>query len=93
MTASEQRSVYSKEYLDELKRGQMNSPRGGTAVVAAATTSSGFDDLTKSKFGADQLQGEKTGFFFEDSLQGFWPELNGSVCARRLDRIAVVSTD
>ncbi|CEQ40115.1 SPOSA6832_01682 [Sporobolomyces salmonicolor] len=48
------RSVYSKEYLDELKAGQLVAPRGG-AVAEGAGEREGYDALTKSKFGADQL--------------------------------------
>ncbi|GJN92794.1 hypothetical protein Rhopal_005832-T1 [Rhodotorula paludigena] len=48
------RSVYSKEYLDELKRGQLNTPRGG-AAAAEASAGDGFDDLTRSKFGTERM--------------------------------------
>ncbi|GAA5862749.1 hypothetical protein JCM1840_002660 [Sporobolomyces johnsonii] len=48
------RSIYSKEYLDELKAGQLVAPRGG-AVAERAGEGEGYDALTRSKFGADQL--------------------------------------
>ncbi|GEM10195.1 GC-rich sequence DNA-binding factor [Rhodotorula toruloides] len=52
LTASQ--NVYSKAYLEDLKRSQLSTPRGA-AAVAADGEAGGYDDLTKSKFGADQL--------------------------------------
>ncbi|GAA5935558.1 hypothetical protein JCM3775_003350 [Rhodotorula graminis] len=59
------RSTYSKEYLDELKRGQLSAPRA--AVPVDPDGAPGFDDLTKSKFGDDQLA-DSTIFPSSDSI-------------------------
>ncbi|GAA6048331.1 hypothetical protein JCM3770_000953 [Rhodotorula araucariae] len=61
------RSIYSKEYLDELKRGQRSAPRGGTQAAAAQDNGEGFDELTKSKFGEEQLE-DSTIFPSSDSI-------------------------
>ncbi|GAA5889079.1 hypothetical protein JCM8208_007763 [Rhodotorula glutinis] len=59
------RSTYSKEYLDELKRGQLSAPRAAAPVDGDGAP--GFDDLTKSKFGDDQLE-DSTIFPSSDSI-------------------------
>ncbi|BGP09779.1 GC-rich sequence DNA-binding factor 2 [Rhodotorula toruloides] len=51
---STSQSVYSKEYLEDLKRSQLSTLRNGAAVADDGAVG-GYDDLTKSKFGADQL--------------------------------------
>ncbi|BGP49978.1 hypothetical protein JCM10450v2_005883 [Rhodotorula kratochvilovae] len=61
------RSIYSKEYLDELKRGQLNAPRGAATAVEASEGAEGFDELTKSKFGEEQLE-DSTIFPSSDSI-------------------------
>ncbi|GAA5977143.1 hypothetical protein JCM10908_004871 [Rhodotorula pacifica] len=55
---AEQRSVYSKEYLDELKRGQLNAPKHGTGIggETGEGAAAGYDSLTRSKFASEQLQ-------------------------------------
>ena len=50
-------SIYSKEYLDELKRSQLKAPKPSSEEETAAPSPAGYDSLTRSKFGAEQLQG------------------------------------
>ncbi|BGP33773.1 hypothetical protein JCM10296v2_005577 [Rhodotorula toruloides] len=52
-------NVYSKEYLEDLKRSQLSTPRNG-AAVAEDGAAGGYDDLTKSKFGVDQFDVSST---------------------------------
>ncbi|GAA5838754.1 hypothetical protein JCM11251_006727 [Rhodosporidiobolus azoricus] len=59
--------TYSKDYLESLKAQQRSTPR--SAVVAHAETSEGdgYDSLTRSKFGNEQL-GNDTSILTTDSI-------------------------
>lgn len=50
-----ERSVYSKEYLDELKNEQLVAPK---PVMIKDDTGDGYDELTMSKFGSGQMDGK-----------------------------------
>ncbi|GAA5881856.1 hypothetical protein JCM3774_003060 [Rhodotorula dairenensis] len=55
--AAAARSVYSKEYLDELKRGQLKAPRAADAAIEEVQgAGAGYDSLTRSKFATEQLR-------------------------------------
>ncbi|KAG0659930.1 hypothetical protein C6P46_004870 [Rhodotorula mucilaginosa] len=54
--AAATRSIYSKEYLDELKRSQLKAPKPASEEETVALSPAGYDSLTRSKFGAEQLQ-------------------------------------
>ncbi|TKA52589.1 hypothetical protein B0A53_04599 [Rhodotorula sp. CCFEE 5036] len=54
--AAATRSIYSKEYLDDLKRSQLKAPKPASEEETVALSPAGYDSLTRSKFGAEQLQ-------------------------------------
>jgi len=52
---SGERSVYSKEYLDELKNSQLVAPK---PTLVKEDAEDGYDELTMSKFGSGQMDGK-----------------------------------
>lgn len=61
-----ERSIYSKEYLDELKNSQLVAPK---PQMVKEDTREAYDELTMSKFGSNQMDG--TVNFFDISLHSF----------------------
>ncbi|GAA5876738.1 hypothetical protein JCM8547_002033 [Rhodosporidiobolus lusitaniae] len=49
---------YSKDYLEQLKREQRSTPRAFGSTEEAGGGTGGYDSLTRSKFGEEQLQDE-----------------------------------
>lgn len=62
-------SMYSKEYLDQLKSSQLSAPKPNPAAAIPTGDANEFDDLTLSKFGSqtDLAQGKEVSFFFPRS--------------------------
>ncbi|GAA5985030.1 hypothetical protein JCM11641_000823 [Rhodosporidiobolus odoratus] len=61
--------TYSQDYLEALKAEQRSTPRSSLSAGAdGAGGESGFDNLTKSKFGSDQLEGNETAFPTSDAI-------------------------
>ncbi|GAA5886767.1 hypothetical protein JCM6882_005881 [Rhodosporidiobolus microsporus] len=48
--------TYSRDYLESLKAEQRSTPRSAAASTAEAGEGDGYDSLTRSKFGNEQLQ-------------------------------------
>ena len=58
-------SMYSKEYLDQLKSSQLSAPKPNPAAAIPTGDANEFDDLTLGKFGSqtDLAEGKEVSFF------------------------------